>query len=234
MEHSQAGQRNCLRENGAPATVRGSLQCASFQNQTSASKWLRGSFGTLGSFAAARSVWDTSVCTDPFFPPSGRDGATCHRRGNRRTRTGVSYCLGCQALCHGRWSLRMALRMVRSFLATAMRATILGLPVDEAVEEGLEDGVVLLGDHGTQEGESGTPARRRDPHPMRVALMDRPPIICTRGGRRNVPDRPACSGRFAGPLSSDDAKEAAILCRRRPGRGAPGLSRRRQRKRWGA
>src|SRR5277367_3585961 len=40
----------------------------------------------------------------------------------------MSDCLDCQAICHGRWSLRMALRMVRSFRATAMRATILGLP----------------------------------------------------------------------------------------------------------
>ena len=40
-------------------------------------------------------------------------------------------CLSIRAhytLCHGRWSLMMALRMVRSFLATAMVATIFGLP----------------------------------------------------------------------------------------------------------
>jgi hypothetical protein len=30
-----------------------------------------------------------AVCADSVFPPSGRDRATCHRRGNRRTRTGV-------------------------------------------------------------------------------------------------------------------------------------------------
>ena len=33
-----------------------------------------------------------------------------------------------EAFCHGFWSLRMAFRMVRSFLAHAMRATILGFP----------------------------------------------------------------------------------------------------------
>ncbi len=41
----------------------------------------------------------------------------------------LSDCLGSQAFCHGRLSLRIALRMVRSFRATAMRATILGLPM---------------------------------------------------------------------------------------------------------
>ena len=39
-----------------------------------------------------------------------------------------SDCLGCQAVCHGFWSLMMALRMVRSLRATAIRATILGFP----------------------------------------------------------------------------------------------------------
>src|SRR5690242_10585189 len=40
----------------------------------------------------------------------------------------VSDCVGCQTVCHGFWSLRTALRMVRSLRATAMRATILGFP----------------------------------------------------------------------------------------------------------
>src|ERR1700752_1234415 len=40
----------------------------------------------------------------------------------------LSDCVESQAVCHFLLSLRMALRMVRSFLATAMRATILGLP----------------------------------------------------------------------------------------------------------
>ena len=39
-----------------------------------------------------------------------------------------SDCLGSQAICQGLLSLMMALRMVRSFLATAMMATILGFP----------------------------------------------------------------------------------------------------------
>src|SRR5262245_11438343 len=41
---------------------------------------------------------------------------------------GESDCLGCQAVCHGRLSLMMALRIVSSFRATAMSATIFGLP----------------------------------------------------------------------------------------------------------
>ncbi len=40
----------------------------------------------------------------------------------------LSDCLGGQAFCHGRLSLRIALRMVSSFLATAISATIFGLP----------------------------------------------------------------------------------------------------------
>src|SRR3954465_4828446 len=39
-----------------------------------------------------------------------------------------SDCLGRQAGCHGFWSRRMALRMVRSLRATATRATMLGFP----------------------------------------------------------------------------------------------------------
>jgi hypothetical protein len=60
-------------------------------------------------------------------------------RADRPTRVhgGVSDCLGCQAGCHGRQSLRIALRMVRSFRATAMRATNFGLAGgDDAVEVG--------------------------------------------------------------------------------------------------
>src|SRR5690606_15658245 len=40
----------------------------------------------------------------------------------------LSGCLGSQAVAHGFCSLMTALRMVRSFLATATRATILGFP----------------------------------------------------------------------------------------------------------
>src|SRR5690606_16586946 len=40
--------------------------------------------------------------------------------------SGESDCLDGQAFCHGVLSLRMALRMVRSFRATAMRATFFG------------------------------------------------------------------------------------------------------------
>src|SRR5215216_563470 len=39
-----------------------------------------------------------------------------------------SDCLEGQAVCHGRLSLMIALRMTKSFRATAMRATIFGLP----------------------------------------------------------------------------------------------------------
>src|SRR5262249_30448049 len=41
---------------------------------------------------------------------------------------GESDCLSCQAVCHGRLSRMMALRMVRSLRATAMSATIFGFP----------------------------------------------------------------------------------------------------------
>src|SRR5215203_280595 len=41
---------------------------------------------------------------------------------------GVSDCVVGQAFCHGLLSRMMALRMVRSFRAVAMRATILGFP----------------------------------------------------------------------------------------------------------
>ena len=40
----------------------------------------------------------------------------------------LSDCLGSQAFCHERLFLKMALRMVRSFLATAIRAPFFGLP----------------------------------------------------------------------------------------------------------
>src|SRR5712672_391241 len=40
----------------------------------------------------------------------------------------LSDCLVCQADCHFRLSLSMALRVVRILRATAMRATIFGLP----------------------------------------------------------------------------------------------------------
>ena len=52
----------------------------------------------------------------------------CAERPSCHSPQGESDCLVCQAVCHGRLSLRMALRMVRSFRATAMRATIFGLP----------------------------------------------------------------------------------------------------------
>ncbi len=42
----------------------------------------------------------------------------------------VSNCLGCQAVFHGTRSRAMALRMVRSFRAAAMSATIFGLPAE--------------------------------------------------------------------------------------------------------
>src|SRR5262249_55769798 len=40
----------------------------------------------------------------------------------------LSDCVRCQACCHDFWSRSMALRMVRILRATAMRATIFGLP----------------------------------------------------------------------------------------------------------
>src|SRR5215204_1697704 len=45
-----------------------------------------------------------------------------------RERVGVSDCVVGQAFCHGLLSRMMALRMVRSFRAVAMRATILDFP----------------------------------------------------------------------------------------------------------
>lgn len=45
----------------------------------------------------------------------------------RQTRQ-LSDCLAGQAVCHGCLSRMIALRMVRSFLATAMRATFFGFP----------------------------------------------------------------------------------------------------------
>ena len=49
-----------------------------------------------------------------------------------RERDGVSDCVVGQAVCHGLLSLKMALRMVRSFLATATSATILGFPASRS------------------------------------------------------------------------------------------------------
>ena len=64
--------------------------------------------------------------TLPFVTAPSPFGRGQHKR--RRTFEWVSDCLVCQATCHGRLSLTMALRMVRSFRATAMSATILGFP----------------------------------------------------------------------------------------------------------
>src|SRR3954453_4798511 len=65
---------------------------------------------------------------------------------------GGSDCLGCQAGCHGFWSRRMALRMVRSLRATAMRATILGLPAARRrSRKALRTGFVTAGDEGCEE-----------------------------------------------------------------------------------
>ena len=66
-------------------------------------------------------------------------------------------CVLCQAGCHGFLSLSMALRMVRSLRATAMRATIFGFPSSEqAFIEGPEDRIVSGG------GERGHEERRAD------------------------------------------------------------------------
>ncbi len=60
----------------------------------------------------------------------------------------MSDCLDCQAICHGRWSLRM----VRSFRATAMRATIFGLPAaTRRSKKALTRGLWAFADHGAHE-----------------------------------------------------------------------------------
>jgi hypothetical protein len=48
----------------------------------------------------------------------------------------------------------MALRIVSSFRATAMSATILVAGSNETLEEGLQDGIVLLGNRCTEQGGS--------------------------------------------------------------------------------
>ena len=57
-------------------------------------------------------------------PLVGEGGENDAKRGSSR----VSDCVGCQAGCHGVLFLSMALRMVRSLRATAMKATFLGFP----------------------------------------------------------------------------------------------------------
>src|SRR4051794_11390695 len=89
---------------------------------------------------------------------SSRDGISCSRNTERGDQ-GISSpalrgsdCLGCQAGCHGFWSRRMALRMVRSLRATAMRATILGLPAARRrSRKALRTGFVTAGDEGCEE-----------------------------------------------------------------------------------
>ena len=66
----------------------------------------------------------------------------------------MSDCLCSQAMfgCHGRLSRKIALRMVRSFRATAMRATSLGLPAATSLSrKSFEGWVVTAGDHGSDE-----------------------------------------------------------------------------------
>src|SRR3954471_16572910 len=57
----------------------------------------------------------------------GRTEPAAILRGSLRSL--LSDCVGRQTFCHFLLSLRIALRTVRSFRATAMRATILGFPV---------------------------------------------------------------------------------------------------------
>ena len=71
--------------------------------------------------AAKRSL---EARTMVFPAPSGGSFEAAPTASGRH----LSDCLVCQAGCHWILSLRMALRMVRSFRATAMTATILGLP----------------------------------------------------------------------------------------------------------
>src|SRR5215207_9848859 len=61
------------------------------------------------------------------FSPLPVCGA-CAGRGRVGGADRVSDCVVGQAFCHGLLSRMMALRMVRSFRAVAMRATILGFP----------------------------------------------------------------------------------------------------------
>src|SRR5215208_2545867 len=107
----------------------------------------------------------------------------------------VSDCVVGQAFCHGLLSRMMALRMVRSFRAVAMRATILDFPAaTRRSRKALRVWVVTGGGHGGEEedgahggaasadeapaappprlpGEGGKAGERRDLAPLEAAEL---------------------------------------------------------------
>ena len=112
----------------------------------------------------------------------------------------MSDCLVYQVNCHGRRSLRIALRMVRSFRATAMSATIFGFPaVTRRSKKAFKAGLCFL----------ATIA----PMNTTVRTVVRPPPMKLRPGRRGYflgcSKYPKCKGTREAPPELLEQVEAS-------------------------